>query len=248
MTMKLLEKAIPILAIILCIVLFTPLFGVLPAVKSALFIHLLSYLSLGLLFELPELSLNLWFLVKAQRERVTEQNFPTFKRALSVRYLLTHYIGPCTGILTVGSGLYLVYLGGYSFSSGWLFWILIAAIIGLYKGMNHHNCYIKNLINMFARCQKDDQTALKNLQQVIVSPFDQVLIFFELPTYAFIYIVAYYKPQWLANPFAGTFRALEDVVQSGAGVGVLMVISGSLLIIPLRYYMSKYSRFSTIAN
>ena len=145
MPQKFWERLIPMLFLILSALLFLPVFGINPSFFPAMSIHCLSFLTLGLLFEVPELSLNLYFLTNTRRKGLTDDTIILYRRLMLIRYLLTHFIGPCSGVMVVTSGLYLVHLGGYSLTEGWLFWILAAAVIGLYKGINHHNQYVQKL-------------------------------------------------------------------------------------------------------
>src|SRR6185503_20244413 len=110
-------------------------------------VHLASYLALGLCFELPEIIANTVCLYWA-RQAGFENRFPAVAAILQIRYVLTHFIGPASGILSLASGIYLAYRGAISFSQGWLFWILIVAAVGLYKGMYQHNLYVKYLLHV----------------------------------------------------------------------------------------------------
>jgi hypothetical protein len=234
-----LERIFPACCLLLCCVFFTPFFGVEISILPALHIHMASYLVLGIFFELPELTLNVRCLHKAHDLKKLKKGLPYLKKVFVVRYVLTHYIGPCSGIMAVMSGLYLVHLGGYSFTEGWLFWILIAAMIGFYKGMNQHNFYVKQLF--YAVNEKSfSEESIKVLQKCIMCPFDQVLIFSEFPTYLFIYITAYYKPDWFVNPFhamtAGLEKALDPVL-----LGLILVGAGAGFIPVLRQGMKRWS-------
>jgi hypothetical protein len=138
--------------------------------------------------------------------------------------------------MTVMSGLALVHLGNYSFTTGWLFWILVAAIFGLYKGMNQHNYYMKQMCLYIKRSPLDR----KNLARMIRSVFDQSLIILEFPTYVFIYAVAYYKPRWPA-PFESTVGHVEELFHAPALFGLFLVGVGGLLIPVFRSLIKKYS-------
>jgi hypothetical protein len=238
-----LEKLCPAVCLVFSVLFLTPACGLGLSLQPARTFHIVSFLVLGLCFELPELSLNGYCLWKAGRAESSGGIPAVLKRIYFIRYMLTHYVGPCSGLLAVASGLYLVYGGGYSFQDGWLFWILMAAIIGLYKGLTQHNAYIK-ILWMYAREMTTEQE-YKVFQRWMQSPFDQALIFTEFPTYIFIYWAASAKPGWLINPWAGWIGRMETAVYSPALWGVIMVAAGSVLILPFRYLMRCYSRVQT---
>ena len=237
--MNVLEKILPLSCLFISLVLFTPMFGLNQPLLVALAIHLWSYLILGLFFEIPELSLNAWCLYTARDPARLRQHFPTLKKVFKIRYFLTHIMGPCSGILAIMSGLYLVHLGKYSFMQGWLFWILIASIIGLYKGMNQHNAYVKKLFSIVC-LEETDEKFFKNLASMIRCPFDQILILSEFPTYIFIYLTAVYKPAWFVTPFKDWIMQMERIFDPGL-FGLLLVIGGSLLGLLFRKAMIRWS-------
>jgi len=235
-----LERIAPACCLLLCFVFFTPVFGVEISILPALQIHMASYLVLGLFFELPELTLNARCLHKAHDLKKLKEGLPYIKRVFAVRYVLTHYVGPCSGILAVMSGLYLVHLGGYSFTEGWLFWILIAAMIGFYKGMNQHNFYVKQLFYVVKERSIREEESIRVLQKCIMCPFDQALIFSEFPTYIFIYLTACYKPDWFVNPFHTMTMRLEGALDP-AWLGLILVGAGVGFVPVLRQGMKRWS-------
>ena len=237
--LALLEKIVPAGCLLFSSVLFTPVFGFKLSILPALLIHMASYFILGIFFELPELTLNARCLLKARNLEKLTKDLPYLKKVFAARYVLTHYVGPSSGILAVMSGLYLIHLGGYSLTKGWLFWVLAAAIIGLYKGMNQHNFYVKQLFDAL-RGETFDEESVKVLQSSILCPFDQVLIFSELPTYLFIYGAAYYKPGWFVNPLSALTAGLEKIFEP-AFLGLLMVGAGAWLIPVIRQGMKRWS-------
>lgn len=236
-----LEKVVPLLCGLLSLLVFSP-FSLHPLpISTIVFIHLLSYLGLGICFELPELTLNALCLYWAWDEGRFIAKASLIDEILKVRYILTHYVGPCTGISTIASGLYLTYRGGYSFQEGWLFWILAAATIGLYKGMYQHNSYLKNLFNI---SRAPDRANTIKLRRGILNLFDQSLIFLEFPTYVFIYWAASAKP-WFYNPFADWISRFERIGSSWTA-GVMIVSLGSLVLIPLRWGIRRFSSISVM--
>ena len=241
-TSKFFEIIIPSFCLALSVAIFTPIVGIVLWLPTALKIHILSFLALGILFELPELSLNIFCFWLARTESTLMRNFVLLQSVLRTRYVLTHFVGPCSGIMVIASGLYLVDVGGRSLREAWLFWIIVAATVGLYKGMTQHNFYVKYLLQVVnAHDEKSIAAVVGRARQIIYSPFDHSLIFLELPTYVFIYFAAYFKPAW-PNPLEWGIRDLEYLVGNPALVGVGIVGAGGLLIRPLRWSMRKFSR------
>ena len=209
----------------------------------AIWIHALSYLVLGIFFEVPELSLNVFCLWLSGREQTLEQRLSRLPKILRVRYILTHVVGPSSGIMVMTSGLYLVHVGGRSLHEAWIFWILLASTVGLYKGLIQHNFYVKSLLRRLQTPEARSAGFVKDLRRVLHSPFDQCLIFLEFPTYVFTYAAAYFKPAW-PNPFDGLVSFLEGLLKTPVLAGVCLVAAGSLLIVPLRLSMARFSRAS----
>ena len=238
-----LEKIFPLTFVFLSVIIFTPIFGSTLPHPTAGIIHALSYLTLGLFFELPELSLNIFCFWLSRTEQSLAEKFSLFKAVIRIRYLLTHFVAPCSGIMVIASGLYLVHVGGHSFREAWIFWIIVASTIGLYKGITQHNFYVKYLLQLVNSDDGKDirSTKVERIQYVMHSPFDHSLIFLEFPTYAFSYWAAYFKPTWV-NPFDSLLMSLEHILGTPALVGVLLVCAGCLLIMPLRWSMKKFSR------
>lgn len=206
--------------------------------KYVVLIHMASYLALGLCFEIPELTFNALCLYWAGQKEDFGRKFAAVAAILRIRYVLTHFVGPVTGIASVASGIYLAYRGAISFSQGWLFWILIVASIGLYKGMYQHNLYVKELLRL-----SHNPSDAEVLRQKLRSRFDQALIFLELPAYVFIYWAAWSKPAVFQNPFGYWTLCLEREV-SIWGVGMLILGLGSLILLPLRWSVRRYSAVS----
>ncbi len=228
-----------LLCLVVSLIFFTPFFGLKLLKQNILMIHMFSYFVLGIFFEIPELCLNAWCLHRSKDLQKFLEFASAFQRIVKVRYFLTHYIAPCSGIIAVTSGIALVHFGGYSFSQGWLFWILIAAMLGLYKGMNQHNFYVAQLTRFIERNSLDSST-IEELQRRIRCPFDQILIFSEFPTYMFIYFTAYYKPNWFWNPIAGMAISFERAY--GAGLcGLFVLLLGGMLIPAFRWMISRWS-------
>ena len=236
MRVSTLEKIFPPLCVFIAFLFLTPL-GPFPLSFSGIVaIHLISYLALGIFFELPELGSNVLCLILAVDQERLNKHKPLLTRILKIRYLLTHFVGPLTGIMAVASGIFLTERGGHSFQEGWLFWILFAASIGLYKGMYQHNAYLKNLLKVY------QQGDFHQLRKCILSPFDQSLIFLELPTYIFIYWTASVKPYWF-NPLKMPISKIEDLVGVWLA-GIVLLILGSWIFIPLRWTVKHFSRIS----
>ncbi len=231
--MRALEKIVPLSCIAVSVLALSPIAVVHLSLPAVVWIHLISYAALGICFEVPEISLNVLFLFWARSAERFHQKKVFIARALKIRYVLTHFIAPSTGIMTVTSGIYLTYRGGYSFQQGWLFWILCAATVGLYKGMCQHNAYIKSLMHLSA--QDDTQ----KLRQAVLNRFNQILVLLELPTYIFIFWTASIKPNWI-NPLQNWIAPIEQWGSAWAS-GTLIILAGALLLIPLRYAMVRYS-------
>lgn len=233
---RLWEALFPLLTIGMSALLFLPIFQ--PDVSTSLIlkIHVISYLVLGCFFEIPELALNLYTMQSSRQVSTLTLRRNSLIQVFRVRYFLTHFVAPCSGIMVVLSGLALTHYGEFSFSQGWLFWILIAAIIGLYKGMNHHNQYMKHLFTSFLNTHNNP----RDIQKIVFSKFDQFCIFVEFPTYMFIYFVALYKPEWW-TPAKSTILHTEQWLQSPGLWGLWMVISGAVLIPVIRKTMQLYS-------
>jgi len=240
------EKIVPVSAILVSIATLTPFFGERLPFEAIMWIHIWSFLILGIFFELPELGLNLWCLRVGSRQRRLKQNFLFLKKILWIRYFLTHYVGPCSGIWVVASGIGLIGAAGRSLTEGWLFWILVASIVGLYKGMSQHNGYLKNLLRLSMARGSDPQGDHRQISIALTSRFDHIFIFFELPTYLFIFLTAYYKPSWMINPWPQATLVMEQRLHSGASLAVVMVVLGAFLIIPLRWSIKKYSCVSRV--
>ena len=230
-----LEKLIPLSFIALSLLLLTPFTVYCLPLKYVILIHMASYLALGLCFELPELGFNALCLYWAARKESFDRRFPAVAAILQVRYVLTHFVGPVTGICSVASGIYLAYRGAISFSKGWLFWVLIVAAIGLYKGMYQHNLYIKHLLTL-----SRDRLNAKRLQEALTSRFDQCLIFLELPTYLFIYWAAWAKPAGFRNPFHVWTLDYERAA-SIWGAGIVILAAMSTILLPLRWGVKRFS-------
>ncbi len=231
------EVIIPLTFLLISGIVFIPVFGVNPSFKVGLLIHYISFLTLGLFFEIPELSLNGWCLFKTRDQDRIIKDESLFQRIFMIRYILTHYIAPSAGIMTITSGLYLILIGKTSLTQGWLFWLLCTSTIGLYKGIIQHRFYIKKIL-----CVLHEKKEISKLQFYLRSPFDNICVFSECPTYLFNYWLACSKPGWLPNPFFNFTFSLEQWVHSRALVGVLMVGLGGFLIFPLRFLIKKYSR------
>ena len=195
-------------------------------------LHALSYLSLGVFFEVPELSLNALCLFWARNEEVFISRKELIIKFIKIRYVLTHYVAPCAGISSIITGMHLTAGGGYSYREGWLFWILMASVIGLYKGLYQHNGYVKYLLNI---CNGD----AARLRRGLLSPYDQSLIFMEFPTYVFNFWAAAVKPLWLLTP-AVMVGGLEKYFGVW-GAGVIMLGAGSLLLVPLYFSRRRLS-------
>ena len=227
-----LEKVVPLGCLLVSFALLNPWSGAqLPLTVG---IHAASYVILGLCFELPELSLNCLCLAWARREDILARHRAALSKILTIRYVLTHFIAPAAGIWAIASGIFLTYQKGYSFQAGWVFWILIAAVIGFYKGMCQHNAYLKHLL--VVHTERD----VSRLRKGIRSRFDQTLIFLEFPTYAFNFWAPIAKPLWLSNPARGLISQMEKT-SSVWGAGTLVLISGCLLLIPLIMSMRRWS-------
>ena len=141
-----LEAIIPLLFLVSSGIIFIPAFGLGLSFKSGLYIHFISFLILGVFFEIPELSLNIWCLLKVRHKEGLAKSGSLFNKIFRVRYILTHFLAPSAGILTIASGLYLILLGKDSLTQGWLFWLLCTSTIGLYKGIIQHRFYIKKIL------------------------------------------------------------------------------------------------------
>lgn len=232
-----LENIVPAIFLLFSVIFLTPIFGIQLSLGSGVIIHATSYLILGLCFEIPEFSLNVWCLIKSRKPENLE-NISLFKKIFAIRYFLASFLAPCAGLMTITSGLYLMHERQSSLTQGWLFWLMFTAIIGLYKGFIQHRFYVRSLLRLL-------HSGIKNkneIQYVLRSPVDHGLIFTECPTYLFNYWLALCKPAWLGNPFAGGILFLEQLFHSSAFAGILMVGLGSLWIFPLRFLMKKYSR------
>lgn len=225
------EAIVPLTFLVVSGIIFTPVFGINLSFKAGLYIHFISFLILGIFFEVPELSFNLWCLSNLSK------NSGSLKKIFFFRYILTHFVAPSAGIMTITSGLYLILVSKDSLTQGWLFWLLCTSAIGLYKGLVQHRFYIKKIL-----CLLDVQKEAINLQYYCRSPFDNICIFSECPTYLFNYWLAWKKPFWLPNPLSDQIFSLEQLLNSRVLVGVLIVGLGSFLIIPLRFLIRKYSR------
>ena len=234
--MRYFEKTVPTLCILTSLAILSP-YGIKISLSKVLLIHVISYLSLGIFFELPELSLNSFCLFTARNETAFRTNTSLLTKVLKVRYVLTHFIGPTTGIFVMASGLFLTYRAGYSFKQGWIFWVLISSIIGLYKGMYQHNLYVKYLLKTSAQLE---EKSLDQFRQGLLSPFDQCLIFLEFPTYLFSYWAASVKPVWLKNPWEGYIGQWEGCT-SIWWTGVAILTIGSLFLIPLYFGRHRFS-------
>ncbi|MFI5205698.1 MAG: hypothetical protein ACHQVK_02050 [Candidatus Paceibacterales bacterium] len=232
-----LEAIIPLTFLVISGIIFIPAFGAGLSFKSGLFIHYASFLILGVFFEIPELSLNAWCLLKVRNKDGLAGSNSLFKKIFEIRYILTHYLAPSAGIMTISSGLYLILLSKDSLTQGWLFWLLCTSVIGLYKGIIQHRFYIKKILCLF-----QGRKEIVDLPYYVHSPFDNICIFSECPTYVFNYWLACSKPLWLSNPFFVLILHLEQLLNSRALVGVLIVGLGSFLVIPLRFLIKKYSR------
>ena len=206
LSMQRLEKIVPLACLLISLLLLSPFCVVRLAIPTVVWIHLLSYLGLGIFFELPELSLNALCLFWARDEDGFKKRQPALLKVLRLRYFLTHFVGPATGIMTVTSGVYLAFRGGRSFTEGWLFWILFVATLGLYKGMCQHNAYLRGLLTLSGQKSGD---GIVRLRRAVLSPRDQMLIMLEFPTYIFIYMTAYFKPVW-GNPFASAIAYIRE--------------------------------------
>jgi len=241
--MRQFEKIVPLACIGISFLFLSP-FGVIKlSVPVILLIHFISYLGLGLLFELPELSLNALCLFLMRDKNNCSKHQDLIARILNIRYYLTHYVGPVTGIMAITSGLYLTVVAGYSFQESWIFWIVITSALGLFKGMYQHNAYIRRLIS----CCRDPQMTGAQLRPMILDRFNQTLIFLEFPTYIFSFWAASFKPKW-PNPFKGEIQYLE---QHGSVwiAGMFILLTGCLWLIPLRYGMKHLSPvFKTITR
>lgn len=205
--------------------------------SAIVWIHLISYMALGLCFEIPEQSLNAFCLVCAGNKERFRRKIGAIRTILKVRYVLTHMVAPVTGIAAMASGIELTARGGYSFAEGWLFWMLCAASLGVYKGLYQHNRYIRALL-VLSRAEDDE--GRERFRRGILSPFDQPLIMLELPTYIFNFWTASVKPVW-ALPCPGIIAGIEH---SGSPwlAGVVIILAGSLWLLPLHYGMRRYSR------
>jgi hypothetical protein len=211
------------------------MFNSLP-LSTIVWTHLISYIALGLCFEIPEQSLNAFCLLCARNEERFRQKIATIRKVLKIRYVLTHVVAPLTGIAAIVSGIELTARGGYSFTEGWLFWMLCAASLGVYKGIYQHNSYIRKLL-VLSRTHDDE--GRECFRRGILSPFDQPLIMLELPTYIFNFWTASVKPLWMA-PCAGVIAQLEHFGSPWLA-GVVIILAGSLWLFPLNYGMRRYS-------
>ena len=233
--MQRLEKIVPLSCIAASFLVLSPLDLMRLSYPALSKIHFLSYAVLGICFEIPELSLNALCLFLARDQESFRKKKPLIADIFKVRYVLTHFVAPASGILAVASGVYLTHRGGYSLTEGWPFWILFAATIGLYKGMYQHNTYIKKirrLIHAHGPREAD-------VRQALLSPFDHLLIFLEFPTYVFIYWTAATKPIWL-NPFSSPIGGLEHMGSTWTA-GLAVVVLGAFWLIPLRLGMRRFS-------
>jgi hypothetical protein len=228
--MRHLEKIVPLSCLAFCLTALSPLDIFKFPISTLALIHCLSYAGLGIFFELPELSLNAFCLSTALKN----DRLPDLKSILKIRYVLTHYIGPVTGLLTMASGIQLAWRGHYSLATGWLFWVLASSVLGLYKGMYQHNAYLRRLVH-FERTGNS-----KRLRESLLSRFDQTLIVLEFPTYIFTFVTAWLKPAWI-NPFAGFIRSFEGHV-SAWWSGVALVVCGFVWLVPLHAGMQRLSR------
>lgn len=232
---KLFERIIPMFFVLLGVVLFTPVLGIILPVKPAFYIHAASFFVLGVFFEVPELLLDVVCFFIARQGNISSR-LQLLRNVFTIRYVLTHFVGPCSGIMAILSGIYLVHVGGYSFASGWLFWIMVASTFGLYKGFVQHNAYIQCVRHLLKHQGHNPQ----KIQRAILSPFDHWLIFLELPTYIVIFYAAYAQPVWF-NPLADVIQCLDPILPSKALIGIAIVLIGVFLIDPLRWSMTKWS-------
>jgi len=229
------EKIVPLACVIISFMIMKPWGITCLPLKVVILIHLASYLALGVCFELPELSFNALCLYWATSKETFEGRFPAVAAIMQIRYVLTHFIGPVTGTLTVASGIYLAYRGAISFSQGWLFWILIVAAVGLYKGMYQHNLYVKYLLRL-----SRDRAFTRALQKALTSRFDQCLIFLELPTYLFIFWAASAKPAWFQNPWPAWTLGYERATSIWAA-GMVILAAMSMVLLPIKWGVDRFS-------
>ena len=232
---------VPLIVLAGSLALFTNISGIHLSFATAMMIHSVSFITLGLTFEIPETSLNLWCITQAGRRATFPITLPKIKRVLRVRYFLTHFIAPCCGIVIIASGLFLAQVAGRSYQTGWLFWIMVIATIGLYKGMYQHNLFVRRILNYAHTISPGDQKAMEMLRHAVRSPLDQVLIFLEFPTYIFNYLVALYKFP-LVNPFKSGIARLDTALGLKVYAGILIVLCGSILLPILRVLIRRFSR------
>lgn len=223
-------EKIPILAAVgFSLVFFTPCVGLNLDFRPALWVHIISFLCLGVIFEIPAVCLNVSSLFLISGRRDWKGRAEGIRQNFGWQYWVTHYAGPLFGIMTVASGIYLIHAGGHSFNQGWLFWIMTAAVFGLYEGIFHHNVFVKKIINFIHERPLDEQR-LEKLRLIMTDRFDQALIFSEPFTFSFIFVTAYVKPAWFINPLACVTGRLEHSLGSAALLGLVILACGVFLI------------------
>src|SRR5437879_3501482 len=92
--MRRLEIIIPLFCAFLNIFFLTPVGINSLSFKQILLVHILSYLSLGIFFEVPELSLNALCLFWARKEATFIPRKKLIAQFIRVRYILTHFVAP----------------------------------------------------------------------------------------------------------------------------------------------------------
>ncbi len=187
-------------------------------------------MSLGLLYEFPEFALDLISILLLRDPRKVFGQLPRLRKIVFVRFILTHFICPISGVMTVASGLRLIQVGHHSFLEGWLFWMVPLAAIFVCKGLLHHNSYARALFYAFT-CKNTEVDSVY-IRRMIYSPFDVALNLMELPAYLFIFFTNYCKPTWPV-PWPGVFQKAGTLSPNSSLIGVAIFVLVFLCVIPL---------------
>ena len=220
----------------MALIFFTPLAGINLDFEAVLFIHIASFLSLGLLYEFPEFMLDLYTmrLIRQQYNIQPDRLIARLRKIIALRFVATHIVGPMAGVMTVTSGLLLINVAHHSFLEGWLFWIVPTAAFFVWKGFFHHNLYMRLLIKKI----KEQNLNRDELKRIICSPFDVILNLLELPGYLFIFLCDYYKPSWIVFG-RGQLQNLQDHLPNNACLGIIIFFAVLIFFTPFLIWSIK---------
>jgi len=152
---------------------------------------------------------------------------------------LTELMPAPAALMILLSGLKLIYQGGYSVSSGWVFYLVSFFSLMFIDGLVHYRPHARKLMDVSARAEHTPDK-IGELTTALSDWFSRIRLFLHFASFPFLFLLGYFKPT-LTNPLAGPILWLESRVSSimtlapftgviGA-VSLVLVVIGTVLLL-----------------